>query len=114
MTTELIKWPFGAATVETLSATGDQEIDVVNDMTLVDGVTTEATGNRTLILDIDDNVKPGAILHVASKTNGTETTIFSTGMKGKTITGVAGKTKMTTFIYDGTTFNEVGTEVQVD
>jgi hypothetical protein len=114
MATDLVKWPFGEATVKALTATGNQAIDVVNDMTLVDGVTTQATGNRTIILTIDDNVKAGAILHVSLKTNGTETTTFSTGMKGKVITGVAGKTKMTAFVYDGTTFNEIGTEVQVD
>jgi len=114
MSTELVKWPFGAATIVALNATGNQAITVKNQMTIVDGVTTEATGNRTLVLTIDEGVKAGAIMHVASKTNGTETTIFSTGMKGKTVTGAAGKTKMVAFVYNGTTFDEMGLEVQVD
>jgi hypothetical protein len=83
-------------------------------MTIIDGVTTQATGNRTIVLDIDEGVTAGAIIIVKSKTAATETTIFSTGMKGATITGVAGKTFCATFIYDGTYFYECGTAVQVD
>lgn len=110
----MIKYPFGASTTEALSATGAQAITITNQMTIVDGVTTEATGNRTINLTIDSQVETGAILFVKSKTNGTETTIFGTGMSGATITGVAGKTKTTVFIYDGTNFVEAATPIQID
>lgn len=111
---EKIRFPFADADVVALSATGAQAIAVVNDMTIVDGVTTEATGNRTLNLAIDPLVTIGARLFLKSKTNGTETTIFGTGMSGATITGVAGKTKCVEFVYDGIKFVEAGTPVQID
>jgi hypothetical protein len=114
MADEIIKWPFGAASEAALTATGAQALTVVNQMTIVDGVTIEATGNRTINLTIDENVEAGAIMFVKSKTNGTETTIFGTGMQGATITGVDGKTKTVAFIYDGTNFVEAGTPVQID
>lgn len=111
----IIKWPFGDAdTALTLTATGAQALSIVNDMTVVDGVTTEATGNRTLNLTISDEVEAGAVLVVKSKTNGTETTIFGTNITGATITGVAGKTKVALFVYDGSAFVNVATPVQID
>jgi hypothetical protein len=110
----MIKYPFGAATTEALSATGAQAITVTNQLTIVDGVTTEATGTRTINLTIDSQVTTGAILFIKSKTNAAETTVFGTGMSGATITGAAGKTKTTIFIYDGTNFVEAATPVQID
>lgn len=109
-----VRFPFGAADELTLTATGAQALTIDNDMTIVDGVTTEATGNRTLNLTIDDQVRAGARLFVKSKTNATETTIFGTNITGATITGVAGKTKCVEFIYDGSAFIEAGTPIQID
>ncbi|MFA7466964.1 MAG: hypothetical protein WCY82_01705 [Desulfotomaculaceae bacterium] len=111
---ELIKWPFGDASTLALTATGAQALTVYNEMTIVDGVTTKATGNRTINLTISDSVKAGARIFCKLKTNGTETTEFGTGMSGATITGVAGKTKTVEFVYDGTNFVEAGTPVQID
>jgi hypothetical protein len=109
-----IKHPFGPATVETLSATGAQALTIDNSVTIIDGVTTQATGNRTINLTIDPTIGVGARLIVKSKTAATETTIFGTGMQGATITGVAGKTKVTEFVYDGTNFVNTNTPVQID
>jgi len=111
---QIIKWPFGPASKVALTATGAQAIAIANDLTIVDGVTVEATGNRTLNLTVDASVNAGARLFVKSKTNNQETTIFGTTMKGATITGAAGKTKTVEFIYDGTDFVEAGTPVQID
>ena len=111
---EKIRFPFADADIVALTATGAQALKIVNDMTIVDGVTTEATGNRTLNLTIDPLVTVGARIFIKSKTNGTETTIFGTGMSGATITGVAGKTKCVEFVYDGSKFVEAGTPVQID
>jgi hypothetical protein len=109
-----VKWPFGEATTLTLSATGNQALTIDNDFTIVDGVTTEATGNRTLNLTIDSEVGVGAMMLIKAKTNGTETTIFGTGMAGATLTGAAGKTKNIFCVYDGTSFKEAATPVQID
>jgi len=107
-------YPFSNATTEVLTATGSQAFTIANNMTILDGVTTEATGNRTIDLTIDDEVNAGAKLFVKSKTNATETTIFGTGIDSATITGVAGKTFCQEFTFDGTTFLPTGTAVQID
>lgn len=109
-----IKFPFGPADTVALTATGAQAITVDNMLTIVDGVTVQATGNRTLNLTIDANLEKGARMFVKSKTAATETTVFGTGMQGATITGAAGKTKCVEFVYDGTNFVEAGTPVQID
>jgi hypothetical protein len=109
-----VKYPFGPADTLSLSATGAQALTIENDLTIVDGVTVEATGNRTLNLTIDAGVKAGAKLFIKAKTNGTETTIFGTNMQGATLTGAAGKTKTILAIYDGTNFVEAATPVQID
>lgn len=84
--------PFGSADVLVLTAAETtQALTIENNLTIVDGVTNEATANRTLNLTIDtDSVQIGARIVVQSQTNGTETTVFGTGITGITITGVAG------------------------
>ena len=107
-------WPSGAGSSVALTATGTQAITINDQFTYINGVTVEATGNRTIDLTIDSDVKLGAEVLVASKTNGTETTIFGTGIDSATITGVAGKTKVQGFKYNGTVFLPVGTAQQID
>lgn len=111
---QIIKWPFGPATTVALSATGAQAIAIANDLTIVDGVTVEATGNRTLNLTIDASVNKGARLVIKSKSNGAETLIFGDAITGVTIVGVAGKTQVVEAVYDGTAFLVSSTYVQID
>lgn len=106
--------PFGDASVASLTATGAQAITIGNYVTVIDGDTVPATGNRTLNMSVNSDVEPGALVHIRSKTAGTETTIFGTGITAPTITGVAGKTFTQSFIYDGTTLKPVGLSVQID
>jgi hypothetical protein len=109
-----VRYPFGAADALSLTATGAQALSIDNQMTVVDGVTTEASGNRTINLTVNSLVKAGARILFKLKTNGTETTAFGTTMSGATLTGAAGKTKNVEFVYDGTNFVEAGTPVQID
>lgn len=109
-----VNWPFGLAVTETLTATGAQAITVNDNLTYIDGVTTEATGNRTLDITLGSDLEVGARIVVASKTNGTETTICGTNITGPTITGVAGKTKCFEAVYTGSGFVVTGTAVQID
>jgi hypothetical protein len=109
-----INYPFGPATTVALSATGAQAITIDNAVTYLDGVTTIATGNRTLNLTIDSEIKVGAVIFLSSKTTSTETTIAGTGMTMPTITGVAGKTKVTHFYYNGTAFIAQSAGYQID
>lgn len=110
----IVKWPFGAATLLALVATGANAIEIVNSLTIVDGVAVAATGNRTINLTIDAGVEAGARLLVKTKSTGTETLIPGTGMKGETITGVAGKTQVVEYVFDGTSFVQIGKFIQID
>ncbi len=109
-----LKYPFGLADSKVLTATGAQALTIDDNMTIVDGVTVEATGNRTLDLTVDPEVKAGARILLKTKTNATQDTIFGTSITSVTVTGVAGKTFSQGFTYDGTTFLPDGTSVQID
>ena len=109
-----VQFPFTDAEVLALTATGAQALSVSGALTIIDGVTVEATGARTINLTIASGTRIGARVVVLSKTNGTETTTFGTGMVGVEMTGVAGKTITNEFIYDGTSFKQVGAEQQID
>jgi hypothetical protein len=109
-----IKYPFGAADVQAMTATGTQAITITNSLTMIDGHTTTATGNRTLNLSIDSELPIGAIIHVSHKTAATQTLTFGTGITSATITGVTGKTHTQSFIYNGTAFVAMGGDQQID
>jgi hypothetical protein len=109
-----IKHPFGPAKSVALTATGAQAITIADQFTIIDGVTVEATGNRTINLTIDDQVEAGAVILLQSKTNGTETTVLGTNITAPTITGVAGKTHTQLFVYNGTAFVASGADQQID
>lgn len=111
---EIVKWPFGAASVVALSATGSQAVTISNELTIIDGQTTQASGNRTTNLTISSEVKAGAIIHAKVKSAATETMTWGTGFTAPTMTGASGKTKSVAFMYDGTTFKQIGAEVQLD
>lgn len=109
-----LKYPFAAAETIALSATGTQTITITNSVTYLDGVTTIATGNRTLNLTVDSEVGVGAVIFLAAKTTGTETTIAGTSMTMPTITGAAGKTKVVQLTYTGTNFIAQAAGYQID
>ena len=110
-----VNWPFGSGpAVIALTATGAQAITVNNQFTIVDGVTVQATGNRTINVTIGANVKPGALLLSTNKTAGTETTTYGTNITSAVTTGVAGKTINQLFIYNGTAFVAAGAQQQID
>lgn len=109
-----IKYPQGAADVLSMTATGAQAFEVTDNMTIIDGVSVVATGNRTINLTIGEGLKNGSLVIVESKTTATETTVFGTNITGATITGVAGKTINASFVYNGTSFVQMGAEIQID
>lgn len=109
-----VAYPWGDCEVVAMTATGAQALTIKDRLTIIDGVTVEATGNRTINLTIDSEVLVGAQILVQSKSNGTETLTFGTGITGPVSTGVAGKTKDQLFVYNGTAFVAAGAEVQID
>ncbi len=109
-----LSWQGGAPATASFTATGTQTITIANQLTIIDGVTTQATANQTLVLSIGAFVKSGAIIHLARKTAATETLTFSTGITDVVNTGATGKTFAGAYIYNGTTFYPMGELQQVD
>lgn len=111
----ITRWPFGAATIVALAvATGAVALEIVNSKTIVDGTGVAATGDRTLNLTIDSGVEAGAELIVKTKSTATEKLTPGANMKGEVITGVAGKTQVVEYVYDGTAFIQTGKFIQID
>lgn len=110
-----VKWPFGSATDMTslTAAGGTVVVNITNQFTYMATVPT-LTANATLSLTASSSVKPGAILLINVKTNGTETTALTGLLAAPTVTGSAGKTWSQGFIYNGTKFYPMGTKIQVD
>lgn len=110
-----IRYPFGNAdTSLALTATGVQALTITSNFTIIDGVTVEATGNRTINLTVDSEVSAGAVLLVRNQTNGTETLTFGTSITAPVQTGVAGTIHNQLFIYNGTTFEAAGADQQIN
>ena len=109
-----VKWPVGDADEQALSATGAQALTIDDDMTIIDGVTIEGSGVRTIDLTITTGVKKGAMLLIKTKTAGTQNTVFGTGITAPTFAGVAGKTFTQGFKFDGSVFLPDGAAVQID
>lgn len=109
-----VRFPFDNADVIAIAATGTVAATIENDMTIIDGATTQATGNRTLNLTISHEVTIGATLAVKTKSAATQTLTFGTGITGPVHTGVAGKTFVALFVYDGTAFLQTAAALQLD
>lgn len=106
------KYPFGPATVASVTPAAVMSLEVENSETVADLGTLAAAG--TLNLEIDAELKAGARLTVKVKSDGTARDLtLGTGFTGTTVAGTISKTKVASFVYDGTTFIHVGTQ-QVD
>jgi hypothetical protein len=110
----IVKWPFGDASELALTASGTQDLEVVNELTIVDGASVVATDARTINITVDEAVGAGAMLLFKLKTTATETTTFGTNITAADIEGVAGKTFTVLFMYDGSGFVPVGEPTQID
>lgn len=110
----IVKWPFGAATILMMVAVGVQDFGIVNNLTIIDGQSVIATDNRTLNLTPDAGLEPGARVIVKTTSSGTEKLNPGVGVKGEAITGIAGKTFVTEYVYDGNSFVQTGKSIQID
>jgi tetrahydromethanopterin S-methyltransferase subunit F len=97
------------ADVKSIAYAASVEIPVTQQKTIVTIGT--LTGALTLTTDVDASVKAGAELHVVltSDTTARDTTL-STGFTGTTVAGVISKTKIASFVYNGTNFLHVATQ----
>ncbi len=102
-------------TVEALnpSFAATQPVDIKRQCTVID--LGALTGACTLDATISDHVGIGAVVHVkvASDTSARALTL-GTGFTAPAIAGVISKTKVQSFIYNGTTFLPLGASLQID
>ncbi|MBA7700397.1 hypothetical protein ES703_109111 [subsurface metagenome] len=109
----LIGTKAGSYKTSAMSATGTQAITITAFTTFIDGVTTQATGNRTLNLTVT-GAPTGAILLISHKTAASQTLTHGTNITAPVVTGEAGKTMTQAFIFNGTAFLPTGTHVKID
>lgn len=103
-------FPWGNMTKTTLASAATIAASVSGPAILTVALDTAATLNLT----IDSETKIGTPLYVRASSDGTGRNLTpGTGMTGTAIAGVANKTKVSTFIYDGSTFVHAGTQ-QID
>jgi len=106
------RYPFGNADHQRPAYAATITAVIANSKTIIEPAI--LTGALTLNVTPDPEQMEGDEIIVKIKATGTEVTTFGTGIDAATITGVAGKTKTQTFIYDGTTFIASGAPTQID
>lgn len=107
-----VSYPFGPADLQQPAYAATLAVTIENQFTILDPAI--LTGNMTINLTLDQGVRKGAVLLCEITTTATEVTTFGTGFTSPTLTGVAGKTKVMQFIYDGTTFKPTAAGYQID
>jgi hypothetical protein len=110
---EKIMWPLGEADLSTPAYAATIAVTISNMLTILKLAI--LTGNATLDLTIDSQVRKGAIvvIEVPATANAQNLTLGA-GIDGPVIVGVAGKTNAQSFVYDGTKFVPMGSYAQVD
>lgn len=96
------RYPFGKADHVTPAYAAAITVAIANSKTIIEPAI--LTGALTLNITPDAEQLEGDEIIVKIKATGTEVTTFGTGIDGIAITGVAGKTKTKTFVFDGTNF----------
>jgi len=110
-----IKYPWGAANTVSLTATGNQVVNCINNVTIVDGVTTQATTSHTIGFTFDAQLMSGARVFLKYKTSGTDTLYFTGGgITNAAINGTATKIWCQSYTYDGTQLWPDGAAVKVN
>lgn len=75
----------------------------------------ELSANKTLDLDISSQLTGGAVLHVKVKSDASARSLtLGTGITGPVLAGTINKTKVQSFIYNGTGFIPMGAGFQID
>jgi len=110
---QTMKYPFGSSSTITIGAGATNNFTITNTMNIVSSVTT-LTANTTVSLTVNSQIKSGAMLFLAIKTNASETTTFAGSIEAPVVTGSAGKTWTQAFIYNGTKFYPCGAKIQID
>jgi hypothetical protein len=107
-----IKFPFGDADVQPLEDGATLALTVNNTKTIASVSLSQAA---TLNVTPNAELPVGSELHlkVTSDATGRDVTL-GTNITGPTLAGTANKTKVATFVYDGSAFLQTGAVVQLD
>lgn len=108
-----ILWPFGAADVLNPADAANIEVSVSNNLTIIN--IPAMGGNRTLDIDADPELRPGALLMVNVDQGATARNLaLGTGLLGQELTGVINDKDTLTFVWDGAVFRQVALVKNVD
>jgi len=110
---KVIQWPYGAVDAQSNDYEATSAVTISNSFTIV--TYASVTGDMTVNITIASGLKAGAlvIFKVTPTTNGYDVT-WGTGIDAPVMVGVATKTKLLTFVYNGTNLLALGSEVQID
>jgi hypothetical protein len=107
-----ISYPFGEMDVQAPAYAATIDLAVVNQKTLVN--VAQLTGAVTINAVADAGLRKGAELIISTQSDGTARAVtLGTGFKGVAISGTISKTKVATFVFDGSLFVNTGL-IQVD
>jgi hypothetical protein len=105
---------FPAADVQTPEAAATLPVTIKQMVTFIHLATAMAAA-MTINLSINAQVTKGAIIHLKAASDGTARDItFGTGFTAPVLAGVISKTKVQSFIYNGTAFFPIGDGLQID
>lgn len=107
-----VNYPFGAADHLQPPFAATLNVEVRNAKTILEPAI--LTGAMTLNITPSAELPKGAELICKIKATATETVTFGTGIDAPALVGVAGKTKVQAFVFDGTNFIAIGAFVQID
>lgn len=107
-----VKYPFGAALFNTVASAATIALDVENSLQHTTIALEEAA---TINVTPAAGLEPGAILVLKVSSDGTARDLtLGTGITGPALSGVINKTKVVSFIYDGSNFVQMAAAVQID
>lgn len=106
------KYPFGPAAVLAIAAAAAVETVISNQKNILNYGTLAAA--MTLTLTPAGELEAGAEVTIKAKSDGTARDITLVGALPATMAGTINKTKVQTFVYDGSSFIAKGPIVQLD
>lgn len=110
---KVVEVTFPTSESQTVTAAAAVELSIKRQATFVDLGTLGA--DMALTADIASHVDAGAILTIKAKSDTTARAITpGTGFSAPAVSGTISKTKVVSYIYNGTAFSPLAAAVQID
>lgn len=107
-----VKFPFGPADVITMTDAATIALEITNTKTIASVSLSQAA---TINVTPEDDLPIGSELHLKVTSDGTARDVtLGTNITGPTLAGTISKTKVQTFVYDGSAFLAAGAVIQLD